>query len=166
MRKTALLLLILLFTLASTKLKAQYEGTFGMGAHIDYASEIQRPGIGIDLQYYITNNIRVAPSLTYYMQVKEKRMWNLEGDVHYMIPTSRMFSLYPVVGVAFSEWKNMVKSVDSSGNDIYNNRLGLNAGLGMQYDFRYKTRLNFEVKYQSIKDYSQAAISLGIGFWI
>ena len=165
MRKILLSLLFIL-SLSSAKLMAQYEGTFGMGAHIDYASEIQRPGLGIDIQYYLTNNVRIAPSLTYYMQIKDKRMWSVDGDLHYVISASKLFSLYPIAGLHFSEWKNMMMKTDDKVNKIYNTRLGLNTGLGLQYDFRYKTRMNFEVKYQSIKDYSQVAFSLGVGFWI
>ena len=41
-----------------------------------------------------------------------------------------------------------------------------NLGLGLQYDFGYKTRISLEYKYQFIKDFSQSSIMAGIGFWI
>ena len=95
-------------------------------------------------------------------------MWNIDGDIHYVIPIGTQFSLYPLAGLHFSEWKNMKRSAEDSENNIniYNQRLGLNAGLGFQYDLSYKTRATLEIKYQSIKDYSQVAIMLGIGFWL
>ncbi len=164
--KKQFLLLLLLFFIVQQKSFAQYEGTFGMGAHLGYASEIQRPGIGLDLHYYVTNNFRIAPSFTYYMQIKNKRMWNINGDIHYVVPIGTVFSFYPLAGLHFSEWKNKSKNITTDSGDVYNSRLGINVGLGFQYDFMYKSRTSLEIKYQSIKDYSQVAIMLGIGFWI
>ena len=161
-----ILLLAALLLFSTAKSLAQYNGTFGMGAHLNYATEIARPGIGLDIHYYLTNNFRIAPSLTYYMSVKNKSMWNIDGDVHYVVPIGTQFSFYPLLGLHFSEWKNMKELSEPSDKNIYNKRLGLNAGLGFQYDLSYKTRATFEVKYQSIKDYSQVAFMLGVGFWL
>ncbi len=164
MRKSVLLIMVL-FLISASKSFAQYNGTFGMGARLSYASEIQRPGIGLDIHYYLNNNVRLAPSLTYYMQVKNKSMWNIDADIHYIVPIGTEFSLYPLAGVHLSEWKNKTQLIDINERNIYNKRLGLNAGMGFQYDFRYKARTSFEVKYQSIKDYSQVAFMVGVGFW-
>lgn len=160
------LLLAVVSLLSASKSFAQYNGTFGMGTHLRYGSEIQRPGVGIDFHYYLTNNFRIAPSLTHYMQVKTKSMWNIDADIHYIIPMGTQFSMYPLVGLGFSEWKNMEVKPEPDENNVYNQRLGLNAGLGFQYDLSYKTRATFEVKYQGVKDYSQVAFMLGIGFWL
>ena len=161
-----ILLAAVILILSTSKSLAQYNGTFGMGTHLTYGSEIQRPGIGIDFHYYITNNFRIAPSFTHYLQIKNKSMWNIDGDIHYVIPIGTQFSLYPLAGIHFSEWKNMKTSSEASDVNVYNQRLGLNAGLGFQYDLSYKTRATFEVKYQSMKDYSQVAFMLGVGFWL
>ncbi len=165
LRKNTIIVIAILL-LSVSKLSAQYNGTFGMGAHLNYGSEIQRPGVGLDIHYYITNNIRIAPSLTYYMAIKDKSMWSIDGDFHYVVPVGPEFSFYPIAGLHYSEWKNRSEMAKIDNNDIYNKRLGLNVGLGFQYDFRYKTRTSLEIKYQSIKDYSQVGIMLGIGFWI
>ena len=93
-------------------------------------------------------------------------MWNIDADIHYIIPMGTQFSMYPLVGLGFSEWKNMEVKPELDENNVYNQRLGLNAGLGFQYDLSYKTRATFEVKYQGVKDYSQVAFMLGIGFWL
>lgn len=160
------ILLVVTFLLITTANSfAQYNGTFGMGAHVSYASEIQRPGVGIDIHYYLTNNFRVAPSLTYYMELKDKSMWNIDGDIHYVVPVGTEFSFYPLFGLHYSEWKNKQAPIEFTDKDIYNKRLGLNAGLGFQYDFRYKARTSLEIKYQSMKDYAQVAFMLGIGLW-
>lgn len=146
---------------------AQYEGTVGIGAHAGYAKEINSLGGGVHLHYYYTNNLRFAPSYTYYIPIKGRNMWEVDADAHYLVPLNWEFSFYPIGGLHFSQWKyESQRSSDFENPDWSKNRLGLNVGVGFQYDFRYKTRANFEIKYQSIKDFAQLSLMFGIGFWI
>lgn len=163
--------IILLFTLflilGSSKMLAQYEGTFGMGVHTGYAKEINSVGGGVHLHYYYTNNLRFAPSYTAYIPVKGRSMWDVDLDAHYMIPLNWEFSFYPIGGLSYTQWK--YKPSGDSGfesMDWSKWRPGLNLGVGFQYDFRYKVRAGIEMKYQAIKDFSQVQIMFGIGFWI
>lgn len=166
MRK--LILFSILFSVFGIpSLFAQYEGTVGLGAHAGYAKEINSLGGGVHLHYYYTNNLRFAPSYTYYIPIKGRNMWEIDTDAHYLFPLNWEFSLYPIGGLHFSKWKYEPKrSSDFEDLSWSKNRLGLNVGLGFQYDFRYKARTNLEIKYQSIKDYSQLSIMFGVGFWI
>lgn len=161
------LILIFFFTLlVIPKMKAQFEGTMGLGAHIGYGSEINSMGAGLHIHFYRTNNLRLAPSFTYFMERKGKGMWMADIDAHYIFPISYSASLYPIGGVHYSHWKYDATKNNGDKNDNWDkNRIGANLGLGFQHDIAYRVRANFELKYQFIPDHSQLFFSAGIGFW-
>ncbi len=165
--KKLIYLSVIFLTLSATKSYAQYEGTFGLGAHAGYGSSIKSAGAGVNLHYYYTNNIRFAPSFTYFLPRKGVNMWEADADAHYVVPVSWLFSFYPIVGLHYSNWKfDASKVSDIGAQDWTKHRIGANLGLGLQYDFGYKTRISLEYKYQFIKDFSQSSIMAGIGFWM
>lgn len=163
-RITLFLLFPLLF---SSKSFAQFENTVGLGVHLGYGEKVKSVGAGIHLHYYYTNNIRFASSFTYYLPRKNMKVWEVDTDAHYVIPVSWLFSFYPIAGLNYSNRQLDASKVSDIGSqDWRKHRVGANLGLGIQYDFGYKVRSSFEIKYQFIKDYSQLAVMIGIGFWI
>ncbi len=123
-------------------------------------------GVGAHLHYYYTNQLRFAPSFTYYLPRKGNKMWEIDADAHYMVPVSWLFSFYPVAGLNYSNRHVTSKASDVGLQDRTTHRIGANLGAGIQYDFGYKTRISFEYKHQFIKDFSQSSFMVGIGFWI
>lgn len=166
MRKKIIFFIFFIFV-ALPGLFAQYEGTVGLGVHSGYAKEISSVGGGVHLHYYYTNNLRFAPSFTHFVPIKKKSMWEIDMDAHYLIPLNWEFSFYPIGGLLYSKWEdNSAQSVEFDDVGWPKKRLGLNLGAGFQYDFRYKARVSLEIKHQSIKDFSQMSVMLGVGFWI
>lgn len=164
MKKALLLLIGLLLTLPA--LHAQFEGTWGIGTHVGYASAIKRPGAGIHLHYYQTNNLRIAPSFSYFLEAKGQQLWMAETDLHYILPLNYAASLYPLAGIHYSNWRYTPKADGvATGEGVTHHRPGASLGLGFQHDIRYRVRANLEMKYQFIKDYSQLFITIGFGFW-
>lgn len=161
MKRTIQLLAIFLL-ISIPDLLAQFEGTFGIGAHAGYGTEINSPGIGGHLHYYRTNNLRFAPSFTYFPEIKGDGMWMVEADTHYILPVSLTASLYPIGGIHYSNW---VFDENTEVPKKKHHRLGTNLGLGFQHDIAYRVRANFELKYQFIRDYSQVVLTAGFGFW-
>lgn len=159
-RTIQLLALFMLFSIP--QLFAQFEGTVGIGAHVAYGTEINRPGVGGHLHYYRTNNLRIAPSFTYFPEINDKGMWMVDADAHYVLPLSITASLYPIGGIHYSNW---VFDENEGMPRINKQRLGANLGMGFQHDISYRVRANFELKYQFIRDYSQVLLSAGFGFW-
>lgn len=156
MKRTFILcFLFMLFFVPS--IHAQFEGTFGIGVHTSYGTDVNRPGAGLHAHYYRTNNLRFAPAVTWFLERNGTGMWMTDVDVHYIIPLSYMVSLYPIGGAHYSQWKYEEANTK--------NRLGANLGLGYQYDIAYRARANLEMKYQFIPDHSQILITAGIGFW-
>lgn len=166
MRKT-LLLLFFVLTLGVTKTHAQYEGTIGFGAHTGYANEFKSLGAGFHIHYYHKNKLRYVPSLTFYYPRKSTHIWDVDFDAHFLMPLNWEFTFYPLLGVHYSnlKYKPLVNSGDGYVDDWRKNRLGLNLGVGFQYDLAYRLRSSLELKYQVIKDYSQVNLMLGFGFW-
>lgn len=155
------ILLITLSAITLPKLFAQFEGTFGIGAHMGYATEVNSLGVGAHIHYYRTNSLRLAPSFTYFVENNGVSTWMVDADAHYILPVSITASLYPIAGVNFSNWE-FKAAIDEKE---VKNRLGANLGLGFQHDISYRVRANFELKYQFIKDYSQVSLMAGFGFW-
>lgn len=147
-------------------MRAQFEGTFGLGVHAGYGAEINSLGGGVHFHFYHTNNLRLSPSFTYFLEHKGEDMWMVDVDVHYIIPVSYSASLYPIGGLHFSQWHyDATKNNGTPDEDWTKRRLGANLGLGFQHDISYKFRANFELKYQFIPNHSQVVFSAGIGFW-
>lgn len=171
------LILIGLLLLSLSALQAQFEGTPGAGVHLGYASAAKRPGAGVHLHYYPTNNLRFAPSFTRYLEAGSMQMWMAETDLHYILPLNPAASLYPIVGLQYSNW-NDDNWIDPSrlydpaeggmpmGESHTSHRIGTSLGIGYQHDIRYRVRANLEFKYQFIKDYSQMFFMAGFGFWL
>ena len=165
--KKSVILIVLFLLLSLSKLVAQFEGTIGVGTQAGYATEINSLGAGIHIHYYRTNNLRIAPSFTYFFERKGENMWMIDADAHYVIPVSITASLYPIAGIHYSNW-----NFDADSERIVNeleprvkHRPGVNLGLGFQHDIGYRVRANFELKYQFLKDYSQVMFMAGFGFW-
>lgn len=165
--KKMFLVCVVFGMLSLSKVSAQFEGTFGMGIHAGYGAEINRPGVGMHLHYYHTNNVRFVPSFTYFPKFRDTGMWMAEADAHYVIPVSVTASLYPLAGIHYSNWKYSVgETGEPAGKEWVKHRPGINLGLGYQHDISYRIRANFELKYQFIKDYSQIVFMAGFGFWL
>lgn len=166
MRKT-LLVLFFILTLGSTKTYAQYEGTIGFGAHTGYAAQYKSLGAGFHMHYYHKNKLRYAPALTFYYPRKSTYIWEIDFDAHFMMPLNPEFSFYPLLGANYAniKYKPSAKSDGYGSDDWRKDRVGLNLGVGFQYDIAYRVRTTIEMKYQVIRDYSQMNLMLGFGFW-
>lgn len=164
MFKGLILLVSLICSLPA--LHAQFEGTFGVGLHTGYASAVERPGAGIHLHYYRTNNLRFAPGFTRYLEANGMRIWMVEGDLHYILPLNYAASLYPLAGIHYTNWHHHREAALFPTEEEYTrHRLGSSLGIGYQYDIGYRVRANLELKYQFIRDYSQVLFTAGFGFW-
>lgn len=149
-----------------SKASAQFEGTFGIGAHAAYGTETKTPGIGAYIRYYYTHSLRFAPSFICYLPHQGAGMWSVETDVHYMFPISVAASLYPIAGINYSNRNfDVSKSSTPAAGNYTRHRLGTSLGLGFQHEIGYRIQTSLELKYQFIKDYSHLVFAAGIGFW-
>jgi len=158
-------LLIIFSTLFGANASAQFQGTFGMGAHTAFGAEHHNLGAGLHIHYYATNNLRLAPSATFFLPQNDVRMWKAEFDLHVVAPIAFSTVVYPIAGVSFTN-RRFEAPPTSELSNWTNQQFGGNFGIGLQHDLMYRLRVNFEVKYHMIRDRSQVGFMAGIGFWI
>ena len=141
MKKTVVLLALFL-TFSTPKILAQFEGTMGIGIQAGYATEINSLGAGMHIHYYRTNNLRIAPSFTYFIERKGENMWMIDADAHYIVPVSITASLYPIAGIHYSKWNfdSTNESAANASESKVKHRPGANLGLGFQHDIGYRDR--------------------------
>ena len=126
--------------------------TFGNGSHL---------GFGPKLQYYATQALRFEASFDYFLEAKHRIDWDLNFNLHYLIPAKYNISFYPIVGMTFKHFHwtgDWFEKPDDEG------RLGLNIGMGAQYDITSVIYVNYELKYQYVNDFDCGNMCVGIGY--
>ena len=162
--KKNLLILVVFTTLFAFNASAQFQGTFGMGAHTSFDTQHHSLGAGLHIHYYVTNNLRLAPSATFFLPQNDVRMWRAEFDFHVVAPLTFSTVVYPIAGVSYTNCKFNAATLPE--DNWSEHHFGGNFGVGVQHDIRYRLRVNFEIKYHLIPSHSQVGVMVGIGFWI
>ena len=171
--------LLLVVTLVSLCSYAQ-KGEKSVNLQLGYGTEIKNVGLGAKFAYNVTAAIRLAPSFDYFFKKDFVSNWNINVDAHYLFPIADKFKVYPLVGLTYSSWKvdlggaiedaieDMGGYIEDDGEDdggslnVTEGRFGMNIGAGIQYDINQTWGLNFEFKYQIIKDFNQAVFNVGV----
>lgn len=167
--------LTLCITLVSMGVFAQ-KGEKAVGVNLFYGTEISSLGIGAKGQYNLTDAIRVEAGFDYFLKKDGVSMWDINLNAHYLFPIAEKFKVYPLVGLAYGHYKLDVGDMKEMSGDYYDDvdididysvstgKIGVNLGAGVQYDINSKWAVNFEVKYQLISNFDQAALGLGLAY--
>lgn len=101
MKKSFLTLCIALVSVCSYAQK----GTTSAGLYGAFGSENSNFGIGAKVQYGITEALRAEASFDYFF--KKDYLTNMNGslNLHYLIPISDKFRVYPLAGISYVHWK-------------------------------------------------------------
>ena len=114
---------------------------------------------GVDYRYCITDEVRLAPSLTYYVKNDYHSTWAIDLNGHYVVKLSDAFGFYPLAGLSLSFWNwDYYKHSDNA------TRLGVNIGLGGEVYASDALSVGLEVKYNIIKDFDQAMFAVRVGY--
>ena len=132
------------------------KGDIAAGAQFAYASKNSMAGLGLQLQVEPVNRFRIAPEFMYYFKNDGLSAINANVNLHYVIPTSTTFAIYPLVGFTYTNF-----NVEHGGNV---DRCGANVGMGAEY--RLQDRLSFfsEERFQIIENYNQSVTVLGLKY--
>lgn len=136
------------------------KGSKAVGLNLGYGTEIKSLGIGGKFQYSILDELRIEPSMNFYMKKKGLSMWDASFNVHYLVPLMQNLKMYPIFGLTYTKWKQ--KNV-LEGSKIQNN-FGANIGVGAEYHLSYNFLVNLDVKYQAVKKYGQAVFTFGAAY--
>ena len=157
MKKLIVLFSMMFFIMGSAFAQ---QGIQAAGVHLAYGTEIESLGIGVKYQYNITNNIRLEPSMNYFFENDGVDQFDLNANVHYLLPMASNVRVYPFAGLTFARWDFGTHHYD--GGDV--TRLGVNVGGGAEFDLTNKFMLNVELKYQFVSDLDQAIFNVGIAY--
>lgn len=153
MRRLVLVMGLLIATMLSANAQ---KGTAAIGADLLYGSDIDRAGLGIKMQYNISNPVRLEVDWDYYFKQNHFTYWTVDVLANYMIGVGRNVSFYPLAGIMVG-YGSVAHYDDES-------RLGVDLGAGLQYDINADWLLDMEFKYQIIKHWDQAVISIGFAY--
>lgn len=132
------------------------KGDIAAGAQFAFASKNSMAGLGLQLQVEPVNRFRIAPEFMYYFKNDGLSAINANVNLHYVIPTSTTFAIYPLLGFTYTNFK-----IEHGGNV---DRCGANVGLGAEY--RLQDRLSFytEERFQIIENFNQSVTVLGFKY--
>jgi outer membrane protein X len=156
MRKNIILALLIVMTVLGAHAEA---GRFSVGGQFSYASKRSMAGLGVQLQYEPVTDLRLAPEFIYYFENDGLSASNVNVNIHYVIPTSSSFALYPLAGFSYAHYKADTWLVGGSMN-----RCGANVGLGAQYLIKEHLHFFTEQRFQIIKDFNQSVTLLGLKY--
>lgn len=134
-------------------------GDISVGAEFAYASKHSMAGLGAQVQIEPITNWRFAPEFIYYFKNDDISAYNVNVNVHYVIPTSSTFAIYPLVGFTFASYK-----YDGIIADETVNRCGANVGLGAQYQIKERLHFFTEERFQILKNFNQSVTCLGLKY--
>ena len=180
--KKSLLAMVVAFV--SISASAQ-QGEKALGLNLSYGTDHKAIGIGVKGQYGLTDALRAEAAFDYFLKKEGLSMWDINVNLHYLFPITEQFKVYPLAGIAFTNWTsdfgdgddydydydwNFSKTrawdddYDYEGGSSSTSKFGFNIGAGLQYDLTEKLRINFEAKYQIISDFDQPIFSVGLAY--
>lgn len=156
MKKYILLALVALATAFGASAEA---GDVSVGGQFAYASKNSMAGLGAQVQYEPITNWRIAPEFIYYFENDNLSAFNVNVNIHYVIPTSATFAIYPLAGFTYANFRAEVMGVsDNEG------RCGANIGMGAQYQIKEHLHFFTEERFQILKDWNQSVTCLGLKY--
>ena len=162
------LVLILCMFFACMGVSFAQQGIQSIGIHLSYGTEIENAGLGIKYQYNVTNNLRLEPSMEYFFKKDAVDMYDINMNIHYLIPIQEQVRFYPLAGLTYTNWNwDLGKTEIGGANlnvDASKSKFGANFGGGIEFDITNNFMLNFEAKYQLISDFDQAVVNFGVAY--
>jgi len=154
-------LLLVFVTILSTSAFAQTEeGDQSIAANLGLGfDKLENVTLGIDYRFNISQEVRLAPSFTYFIKKDGLSAYSAEMNLNYVFPLTEQFSFYPIGGLSFTSY-----NFDQNPFDTSVNRLGLNLGLGAEMYTYDNIIIGFEAKYRIVNDFSQPVIALRVGY--
>ncbi len=115
---------------------------------------------GLDYRYNFTDEIRLAPSVCYFVKENGLSAWAVDVNAQYVIPLNDMFGFYPLAGLDLSFWDLEIM------DDIHQNhtRFGVNLVLGGEVYATDQLTVGLEFRYNLIKDFNQPILGIRIGY--
>ena len=135
------------------------QGDVSAAAQFVYASKHSMAGLGLQVQYEPIAKFRLAPEFIYFFKDDGLSAYNVNMNLHYIIPTSNTVAIYPLVGFSFGHYM-----ADALVGTVSDDHCGANVGLGAQYRIQDKLYFFTEERFQIMKDFNQSVTVLGLKY--
>lgn len=81
------------------------QGTTAAGIYGAFGTENSNFGLGAKVQYGITDALRAEAQFEYFFKKDYMTNMNVGVNLHYLIPISDKFRVYPLAGISYVYWK-------------------------------------------------------------
>lgn len=163
-----LIVMCMLAIISMSAFAQTQKGQSSFGFNLGYGfNDFGNATLGVDYRYNLTDEVRLAPSLTYFVKNDGVSAWAIDMNVHYVFKLSDMFGFYPLAGLDLSFWKASVDAdylghrIKASANET---RFGANIGLGGEVYATDQLTVGLEFKYNIIKDLDQPMLGVRVGY--
>lgn len=164
MKKLIVMCMLAIISMSAFAQTQQGQSSFGFNLGYGF-NDNGNTLLGVDYRYNFTDEVRFAPSLTYFVKDAGMSAWAIDLNAHYVFKLSDMFGFYPLAGLDLSFWKI------SLGNSASLNktRLGANIGLGGEVYATDQLSVGLEFKYNILKSWedfrlSQPILAVRVGY--
>lgn len=142
---------------------SQAQAVVGLG--LGYGTEIEEPGILLDGEFFINEELSLSPDLIIYFVEDgpgvKRGFWEFNANVHYYFVPSGVAQVYGLAGLNLATATVDVEGFDKSSET----ELGLNLGIGANFDVGGKIKPFTEFKF-TVSEFDQAVLLFGIKYAI
>lgn len=167
MKKLIVICMLAIISMSAFAQTQQGQSSFGFNLGYGF-NEGGNALLGLDYRYNLTDEVRLAPSLTYFVKDNGLSAWAIDMNVHYVFKLSEMFGFYPLAGLDLSFWKvsGSMEIEDWGKVKASHNwtRFGANIGLGGEVYATDQLTVGLEFKYNIIKTFDQPILAVRVGY--
>ena len=146
-----------------------------------YGSEIEKPGITLGGEFFVSERISITPDFIYYLIGKESmvlpgskieiktKLWELNGNMHYYFVNKPNIGFYGLGGLNYSHVGLKYKETDTDTGqvetefDVSDGEIGLNLGIGANFPVGRNFTPFAEMKYVAAST-DQLVVGGGVKF--
>lgn len=151
--------IVALIAIAATISASAKVGEMSAGMQFSYASKNSMIGLGVNYQIEVVRNLRVEPEFIYYFENKHLSDYNLNLNLHYLIPSYSSARIYPMAGFSYVNFKQT-----GTLTTTHTNRFGANVGLGFEYLVNNHFKFYVEQRFHIIKEWNESVTALGLKY--
>jgi len=153
-------LLFLVFSVVLCLFAAQSVSAQKIGGFLAYGSQIESLGIGVNGEFDLSQKLTLSPSFVFFFPKNNFTWVDLNGNVNYYFLKEGV-DFYGLVGLNLA-------ILSYNGNDQFiqnntNSELGINLGIGTNFDVGQNFKPFVEMKYV-LSDADQFAVFFGLKF--
>ena len=120
----------LIITLTFFCLISYFSNAQRIGAGLAYGSEISAAGLAVNGEFFLKKKVAVSPGFIFYFE----DAWEVNGNINWILSGNDAILPYVITGL------NLISSNSNS-------EIGVNAGIGSNFDIGGRSRPFAEVKY-------------------